>query len=1422
MSKSISVGMRKLNKQVLTVLCLVLSMANFGPLVAQCPTTLACNDNVQISLDQSCEAAFIPSIILEGNPGSCLYLVRIKDQYDNVLATSTVDGAGVVTHPVIDGTYIGSRWKGEIYFTDANGVEISCWGWFTVEDKLAPEITCIDDITVSCKDNLSDLFTSSSTLQLCSTGADLDAGATYIEYSLSVTGSISPWEIITAVSTASPVTATATTGFFTVNGITVPITAAAGAYDLSGLIGQSAAGLSSITISLPTADFGSQVCMTLETSSFAAQNLADNCSNSDILIVRDELDENECGPAGITAERIIEYIAQDGGGLASSACSFKISYEKVALDDLDFPTNYQGECTNGSTPSLTVTGVPTVGGCDLSLVDNLCKFNITFSDDTTATCGSNFTIQRKWVVLDWCAAESRQSYQTIRVSDNEPPTVTCATDVTVDANNNCGGTYTFKPFDSADFFSSAIVNDCSSLTLLAEYLTADERDVDAVDQPFNSMNNLGNSMFSATLEGGQNWIKYTATDACGNSAECRMEIFVRDNQPPNAICDQYTVVSLADNGWGRLYGPSLDDGSYDQCGGPVTFEVRRLNSPCADDTASDRDDTTFGDYVQFCCIEANETIHVEMKVIDQGGFYSQCTVNVVVQDKYNSFDIGCPSPSTINADCNNSLASIKSLYGSPNPTNTCGPVPTFIMSDNDDGLGDCGAGIISRTWTAVYGQDITSTTCVQRISISKSSTLSLSSFNAPTANPTANCMNFREDTGDGPSLRNDNVCADIGFTFEDNSFFNVEGYCVKVIRTWTAIDFCNYNAATGEGVWQWTQTIKVSDTTGPVIDEDSCPDDILVIASSDNCGAVVTVPTPSAVDACTGDDIPASGFTWNVSGTSHEGRGNTATVDLGVGTYNFVWTATGVCGAGATSTCAASITIEDMTGPSVYCRSLITTVISNTNAAGSPFADIWASDFDLGSSDDCDDNLRVSFSPTDFGDTQRVYECHQLGFHTVEVYFTDSSGNQDFCVASINIQANGEVCDTVGQRPLARIEGNVYTEESVMVENVEIGLEAMATSQMDINNTDSQGHFAFQDIGTYSDYRLIAEGDDDYLNGVSTLDLIMIQRHILGIEYLDSPYKLIAADINGSENINGLDLVELRKLILGIYTELPQNKSWKFVDEGQAFADPSSPWPAQEDIELYQLAQDMMDNDFIAVKVGDVNGTAIVNEAQETVTSSESGLNLQTEVHSLSNLGEYLVPVYLDQADEIFGLQMSLGFDEDVQVLEIESGKIDMENGNSILADGILTISYNEEELFEVQPGEALFYLTVSSPNPLNSSILSKGSSHIGGEVYTAGYKVEKLKLGAYKPTFVTILHQNVPNPFSGETIIEFELPTASSATLKVLDLNGKIVKVIEGSYEKGKNNVVINQNDLDEDGVYYYQLDTENFSATKKMVRVK
>ncbi|MBK8484878.1 MAG: hypothetical protein IPL31_11190 [Saprospiraceae bacterium] len=97
--------------------------------------------------------------------------------------------------------------------------------------------------------------------------------------------------------------------------------------------------------------------------------------------------------------------------------------------------------------------------------------------------------------------------------------------------------------------------------------------------------------------------------------------------------------------------------------------------------------------------------------------------------------------------------------------------------------------------------------------------------------------------------------------------------------------------------------------------------------------------------------------------------------------------------------------------------------------------------------------------------------------------------------------------------------------------------------------TDIEGKYAFNQIANGQTMTVMPSKTDGWLNGVTTADIVKIQRHILGLEPLSSAYKMIAADVNKSKTITSKDVSDLRRLILGITNEISGNTSWRFVHQ---------------------------------------------------------------------------------------------------------------------------------------------------------------------------------------------------------------------------------------------------------------------------------
>ncbi len=83
-------------------------------------------------------------------------------------------------------------------------------------------------------------------------------------------------------------------------------------------------------------------------------------------------------------------------------------------------------------------------------------------------------------------------------------------------------------------------------------------------------------------------------------------------------------------------------------------------------------------------------------------------------------------------------------------------------------------------------------------------------------------------------------------------------------------------------------------------------------------------------------------------------------------------------------------------------------------------------------------------------------------------------------------------------------------------------------------------------------------------------------------------------------------------------------------------------------------------------------------------------------------------------------------------------------------------------------------------------------------------------------------LKQNYPNPFNPKTIISYQLPVTNFVKLKVYDILGKeIVTLVNEKQSPGSYSVTFDGSNLSS-GIYFYQLTTEGYTDTKRMVLIK
>jgi hypothetical protein len=398
-----------------------------------------------------------------------------------------------------------------------------------------------------------------------------------------------------------------------------------------------------------------------------------------------------------------------------------------------------------------------------------------------------------------------------------------------------------------------------------------------------------------------------------------------------------------------------------------------------------------------------------------------------------------------------------------------------------------------------------------------------------------------------------------------------------------------------------------------------------------------------------------------------------------------------------------------------------------------------------------------------------------------------------------------------------------------MTDNVEEVAVVLEGSEFNEELTDNQGIYSFPAMGFGGSYTVRPEKNDDYLNGVNVLDLVLIQKHILGLEHLNTPNKLIAADADDNNVVSAQDIIEIRKLILGLTTEYNNNDSWRFIDGNFSFQT-SNPLTESypEFISVNEFSQSLPNINFTGIKIGDVNDDVVANNLNVTEDRSNDELALEMEDASFTKGSVVSVDVRSENFNNILAYQFTLNTAAALDLQSVIPGKLDMGMDNfGLFNDGIITTAWNATAVMNAGSDDVLFTLVFKA----NTSGQLSDFFEIGSTVTTANAYSDVEKLGVSlnfsgnatvtsAPDFT--LNQNTPNPFGQMTEISFVLPEQSEAVFSVFDVNGKLVYINQGSFDKGFNKISLEADQLGESGVYYYQIDSKGFTATKKMILVK
>ena len=1156
----------------------------------------------------------------------------------------------------------------------------------------------------------------------------------------------------------------------------------------------------------------------------------DNCTLNPLVSLSNIVVNNSDPCQGVTIVK--DWIASDDHGNESYCTQvLQIDPNQTVM----FPTDTVWLCTpyylnpHITDPTPVTGNYPNTGsGSPLGAGGPYCNYSVGNTDDTLYTCGNTLKIIRTWTVINWCTQEiittdanGNDNEQIIKVIDFTKPSLTVPPQIELVITEPGPSSIACRSKDLLP--PPTWSDDCGDVTIKIFTEIGEVIYVNGED------GKEGGYVPNPGLGLGPHVVTYQAIDACGNEEILLANVLVADRETPTVICDEITDASLDHQGSSLVYAETFNDGSFDNCCINEML-VKRMGQP----------DSEFAPAVPFDCND--EQVNVVMRVIDCFDNYGECMVVINIEDK---LPPQCVPPQQKTISCNSLPPDIDDdfikSFGDAFIQDNCGG--DIIELPYEENINACGEGHIIRRFLAIDDNGNENLgTCEQHIYVTSDSDWKVSF----PPNWTGSCG---QDIPFIDIIIGEFGCEQLAYNYSDEFFALTLGdsACYKIVRTWEIVNWCTYDPNLDPisipteqfgtfvdeedynnfGHYTYQQIIKVHDDNAPELTTpfsySFCSDDAdcnigeayLPIKIDGECTVNYDVVHYIDLDDNGSIDFQGTGFFEGI---------------LSIGQHRVRYLVEDGCN--NTSEIEFPFEIKDCKKPSPVCSNGLIVEIMQTG-----MLEVCAEDLLEYATDNCPGILKVSFSQ-DVSEACLLLTCEDVGLIPVQIWVTDSDGNQDYCDNVIVLQDNMNVCGNGGGGGLPLI-GNILSHyDDEPIEGVQVHLTNSGTN--DLYTTDGTGMYEFLDLPIGADYTVSPQKDDDHLNGVTTYDLVMISKHILGTELLNTTFEMIAADANSSKTVTTFDLVELRKLILHVSDELPNNNSWRFIDKSYSFPEPMNPWadvfPEVININNHSVAIDYAD--FIGVKIGDVNGSAQPNNninGDGLGDRSDDILMFNSDEKWVDAGEQFEVTFTAKDFVDVYGFQFTIDFDKDLlNFLHInETEMVKYENyGLSLLNEGAITMLWFETEMLTLDDGDVVLSLQFEA----NEGCAVETAVNISSRyTFAAAYVGEDLEewevdldfeenltpvIGQEVEGFA--LHQNVPNPFAGQTTIGFELPTAGQAKLTIYDNTGRVLMEIEDVYSNGYNAVTIDRETLPANGVLLYKIESQGLAAVRQMTLVE
>ncbi len=368
------------------------------------------------------------------------------------------------------------------------------------------------------------------------------------------------------------------------------------------------------------------------------------------------------------------------------------------------------------------------------------------------------------------------------------------------------------------------------------------------------------------------------------------------------------------------------------------------------------------------------------------------------------------------------------------------------------------------------------------------------------------------------------------------------------------------------------------------------------------------------------------------------------------------------------------------------------------------------------------------------------------------------------------------------------LQGHVRAESGVPVSDVRVRIENDSLHWQAY--TDGTGTFA----ATVSPdpYVLTPSRPDSVVDvaGLSVLDLSLIQRHVLGIALLPSPYSIIAADVNRSQTVTTLDLALIRAVLLGNAGQFPGSEPWAFVSKDFVFAQPQQPFPFAAS-RTYQPGTPAVAQDFVAIKLGDVNASWVQTDQRPATTDTVRFVPDPFPTHGQPD-DEWAMAVRVSDFSHINSYQFALDWDPAVLTwLGAVPEALSATYGLQSTGAGKLTTCWVHPQGQDVSlPDSTVAFVVRFRINAAPDTALTHPvalSYKFSSEAYDAQLFRRAVTFGPAEASGQGVTSSKVaptyrpsayPNPFRTSVWLSVPSPNGASADLRICNALGQLVRV--------------------------------------------